>query len=176
MPPLTNRFRRCFALFQRVTYASLPLVVGKEIATTAEPLPEGGKRQVHTAKARSLITTRRISANRDDPRRSFWMVHTKKILLIDGFVFCFNEAYQPQRFRFSPTLFYCSKPFLKKTFQPHRRPQPKTSRSVVPLVVHQHTQALDSNLIHGAKGCLMRVRPRRSIRTSNSSTPGQGRA
>jgi hypothetical protein len=42
--------------------------------------------------------------------------------------------------------------------------------------VHQHTQALDSNLIHGAKGCLMRVRPRRSIRTSNSSTPGQGRA
>ena len=122
MPPLTNRFRRCFALFQRVTYASLPLVVGKEIATTAEPLPEGGKRQVHTAKARSLITTRRISANRDDPRRSFWMVHTKKILLKDGFVFCFNEAYQPKRFRFSPTLFYCSKPFLKKTFQPHRRP------------------------------------------------------
>jgi hypothetical protein len=53
---------------------------------------------------------------------------------------------------------------------------PKTGRSVVPLVVLQHTQALDSNLIHGAKGCLMRVRPRRSIRTSNSSTPGQGRA
>lgn len=41
------------------------------MATTTEPLPEGGTRQVHIAKARSLINVEHISAILDDPRMGF---------------------------------------------------------------------------------------------------------
>jgi hypothetical protein len=76
MLQLTNSFRRSYRSVSEKNLCSLPLVVGKEITTTAGPLPEGGIRRVHTA---------------------------KKLLLTDGYVFCFNEDDQAQRFRFSPT-------------------------------------------------------------------------